>query len=99
MDAESVVERVTRVWDADVLPTITEFIRIPNLSPAFDPQWAEHGHMDRAVDLVSAWMRERPIDGLTVSIERLEGRSPVILAEVPGRAPGTVVLYGHLDKQ
>ena len=59
------------VWDDDVLPTITEYIRIPNRSPAFDPQWAEHGHMDRAVDLVSGWMRTRRIEGLRVSVERL----------------------------
>jgi acetylornithine deacetylase/succinyl-diaminopimelate desuccinylase-like protein len=90
---------VTRVWDDDVLPTITDYIRIPNRSPAFDPQWAENGHMARAVELISGWMRARPIVGLQVSVEQLEGRTPVILAEAPGTADGTVVLYGHLDKQ
>ena len=99
MDAKSVVERATRVWDDDVLPTISDYLRIPNRSPAFDPQWAEHGHMARAVDLISSWMEARPIAGLQVSVEQLPGRTPVILAEVPGTAPGTVVLYGHLDKQ
>lgn len=99
MDAQSVVERVTRVWNDDVLPTITEYIRIPNRSPAFDPQWAENGHMARAVGLISAWMKARPIAGLQVSVQQLEGLTPVILAEIPGTADGTVVLYGHLDKQ
>lgn len=99
MDAESVVERVTRVWDDDVLPAITDYIRIPNRSPAFDSHWAEHGHMARAVALISAWMEARPIAGMQVSVEQLEGRTPVILAEVAGTAEGTVVLYGHLDKQ
>ena len=64
VDAQSVVERVTRVWDDDVLPTITDYIRIPNRSPAFDPQWAEHGHMARAVELISSWMKARPIAGI-----------------------------------
>jgi acetylornithine deacetylase/succinyl-diaminopimelate desuccinylase-like protein len=99
MNAESVVDRVGRVWNDDVLPTITEYIRIPNRSPAFDRQWAESGHMARAVELLSSWMKARPIEGLTVSVEQLDGRTPVILAEVPGSADGTVVLYGHLDKQ
>ncbi|MEY2447971.1 MAG: hypothetical protein QOH79_1447 [Acidimicrobiaceae bacterium] len=99
MNAASVVDRVTRVWNDDVLPTITEYIRIPNRSPAFDPQWEEHGHMARAVELVSAWMKARPIAGMQVSVEQIEGRTPVILAEIPGTADGTVVLYGHLDKQ
>ncbi len=99
MDAESVVERVATVWDRDALPTLTDYLRIPNRSPAFDSQWAEHGHMARAVELISAWMRSRPIAGLQVSVEQIEGRTPVIVAEVPGTAAGTVVLYGHLDKQ
>ena len=55
--------------------------------------------MDRAVDLVTAWMRARPIEGLDVRVERLAGRTPVILAEVPGDGDGVVVLYGHVDKQ
>ena len=90
---------MARVWDESAIPAITEYIRIPNLSPSFDPEWAAHGHMDRAVELVSAWMRARPIEGLAISVERLDGRTPVILAEVPGDGEGTVVLYGHLDKQ
>src|SRR3954471_21289330 len=99
MDAPSVVERVATVWDRDALPTLTEYLRIPNRSPAFDPQWAEHGHMARATDLISEWMRARPIAGLHATVEQIEGRTPVIVAEVPGTADGTVVLYGHLDKQ
>jgi acetylornithine deacetylase/succinyl-diaminopimelate desuccinylase-like protein len=99
VDAASVADRVRQVWDDDAQPAITEYIRIPNLSPAFDTEWAAHGHMERAVDLVSSWMRARPIEGLTVSVERVDGRTPVIIAEIPGEAAGTVVLYGHLDKQ
>ncbi|MEY2432380.1 MAG: hypothetical protein QOC92_2105 [Acidimicrobiaceae bacterium] len=99
MEAESVAERVTRVWAEAALPAITDFIRIPNLSPGFDPEWAEHGHMARAVELVSAWIKARPVAGMQVSVEQLEGRSPVIVAEIDGTAAGTVVLYGHLDKQ
>ena len=30
---------------------------------------------------------------------RLQGRTPLIFIEVPGEAAGTVLMYGHLDKQ
>ena len=99
MDAQSVVERVATVWDGEALPVLSDYLRIPNRSPAFDPDWAAHGHMARATELISTWMRSRPITGLDVAVEQLEGRTPVIIAEVAGTAPGTVVLYGHLDKQ
>ncbi|MDZ7810562.1 MAG: M20/M25/M40 family metallo-hydrolase [Arhodomonas sp.] len=45
------------------------------------------------------WCREQPIDGMTVEVVRLEGRTPVLLVEVAGTGEGTVLLYGHLDKQ
>ena len=92
-----------RVWESEIVPALTEYIRIPNKSQSFDAQWREHGHMERAVALIEAWCRKQPIPGLTVDVVRLEGRAPVILMEVPGSrdggAPDTVLLYGHLDKQ
>jgi acetylornithine deacetylase/succinyl-diaminopimelate desuccinylase-like protein len=90
-----------RIWDGEILPALEEYIRIPNKSPAFDPKWSEHGHMQKAVDLIVAWCKKQPIEGLTVEVHTLEGRTPVILMEVPGTGPGqdTVLLYGHLDKQ
>jgi acetylornithine deacetylase/succinyl-diaminopimelate desuccinylase-like protein len=93
---------VGRVWDTDVVPTLEEYIRIPNVSPAFDPDWATSGHMDDAVELVHGWMSSRPINGLQLSVERLPGRTPLILAEIPATDPSsseTVLLYGHVDKQ
>jgi acetylornithine deacetylase/succinyl-diaminopimelate desuccinylase-like protein len=40
------------------------------------------------------------LPGAVLSIERLPGRTPLILIDVPGQANGdTALLYGHLDKQ
>ncbi|HEX6364089.1 MAG TPA: M20/M25/M40 family metallo-hydrolase, partial [Albitalea sp.] len=39
------------------------------------------------------------IPGMKVEIVRLAGRTPLLFVEIPGDAPGTVLLYGHLDKQ
>src|SRR5437764_9984457 len=65
----------------------------------FDAKWAEHGHIERAVTLITEWARQRRIEGLTIDVVRLEGRTPVILMETPGRGADTVLLYGHCDKQ
>src|SRR5216117_1595653 len=78
---------------------LTEYVRIPAKSPMFDREWAEHGHLDRAVALIGAWARSRPIEGLRVEVVRLEGRTPVLLMEAPGSGGETVLLYGHCDKQ
>jgi acetylornithine deacetylase/succinyl-diaminopimelate desuccinylase-like protein len=90
---------VQQAWDGDIVPALTEYIRIPAKSPMYDVQWAEHGHIDRAVTLITEWARQRRIEGLTIEVVRLPGRTPVILMEVPGRGGETVLLYGHCDKQ
>jgi acetylornithine deacetylase/succinyl-diaminopimelate desuccinylase-like protein len=103
LDTSSVAAAVRRRWDGDVVATLQDFIRIPNLSPAFDPAWEANGHMDRAVALVRDWCRATDIGGMQVQVHALPGRTPVITVEVPasGAAAGddTVLLYGHLDKQ
>jgi acetylornithine deacetylase/succinyl-diaminopimelate desuccinylase-like protein len=90
---------VQKIWEDDILPALTEYIRIPAKSPMYDARWAEHGHIERAVILITDWARERKIEGLTIEVVRLAGRTPVILMEVPGTGGETVLLYGHCDKQ
>ena len=99
IDPSTLRDFVQRAWDERIIPTLTDYIRIPCKSPSFDPLWREHGHLDRAVALVEGWVRARPIEGLRVDVVRLEGRTPVIVAEVPGASDETVLLYGHVDKQ
>ncbi len=91
------------LWRDEVVPTLVEYIRIPNKSPSFEPDWAALGHMDRAVDLFVGWANKKiaALPGATLSVERLPGRTPLIFIDVPGsaKAGDTVLLYGHLDKQ
>ncbi len=102
-DAAFAASLVDVTWDEEIVPALADYIRIPNISPEYDPGWAEAGHMDRAVELVRAWLAARAVDGLTVEVVRLEGRTPVIYCEIPAsaddRTNDTVLLYGHLDKQ
>lgn len=99
LDLDAAREQVEGAWEDDILPTLCEFIRIPAKSPHFDPDWARHGHIDSAVALAEDWCRSHAPAGSTVEVVRLEGRTPLLLIEVPGEAPGQVLLYGHLDKQ
>jgi acetylornithine deacetylase/succinyl-diaminopimelate desuccinylase-like protein len=106
-DRRAHVEHVLR---GDALDALRDYVRIPNLSPAFDPEWAAHGHMDRAVAYLESWARSRAIDGMRVEVVRREGLTPVLQCDVPASGPGGgpdggtsdepgVLIYGHLDKQ
>jgi len=90
---------VDSVWESSIVSSLTDYIRIPNKSPMFDPQWREHGHMDKAVALIEAWCREHAPADATLEVLRMGERTPLIYIEVPGQVDDTVLLYGHLDKQ
>jgi acetylornithine deacetylase/succinyl-diaminopimelate desuccinylase-like protein len=92
---------IDRLWDEDIVPTLSDYILIPNKSPAFDPQWETRGEMAKAVGLYEAWAKKHlaKIPGAKVEVVAPKGRTPLIFIEVPGTAPGNVLLYGHLDKQ
>lgn len=99
MDTSRAQALVARTWKDSIVPTLVEYIAIPNQSPSFDPDWAEAGHMDRAVVLLEAWCRKQPLVGMRCDVVRLHGRTPALLLEIPGQLDDTVLLYGHLDKQ
>nr|WP_296076558.1 M20/M25/M40 family metallo-hydrolase [uncultured Actinoplanes sp.] len=87
---------ISRRWESDVLPSLAELVAIPAVSPAYDPDWATGGHLAAAARHLREWLSTA---GLTSEILQIEGRTPLVWAEKPGTAAGTVVFYGHLDKQ
>ncbi len=99
MDNNKTAEFVNRMWDDSIIPEIAEYIKIPNKSPHFDPDWEQHGHMETAVQMLEAWVREQPIKGMTHEIVRIEGRTPILFIDIPGASEDVVLLYGHYDKQ
>jgi acetylornithine deacetylase/succinyl-diaminopimelate desuccinylase-like protein len=99
MDLEQLTTSIGRTWDDSIVERLTAYVRIPNKSPIFDPQWETNGHMEKAVQLMADWCRAQPLPGARTDIHRLPGRTPLLLVDVPGELPGSVLLYGHLDKQ
>ena len=101
MTDSSTRQFVDQVWDQSIVPTLCDYIRIPNKSPAFDADWLANGHMQRAVELLRDWCDTLDIEGLHCEIHTLPERTPVLICEVPAtrQGLGTVLLYGHYDKQ
>ncbi len=110
-DAGIAASLTKQAWIESIVPTLHEYITIPNESSAFDPDWETHGHMDRAIDLLHEWCSTRPIEDMEIEQVRLPGLTPVLLIDIPAfglrnaeastasETPDTVLLYGHLDKQ
>lgn len=96
---QGLYEFICQQWQEEILPSLCDYIKIPNKSPHFDALWQEHGYMERAVNHIADWCKAHAPKGMTLEIVRLEGRTPLIFMEVPGQIDETVLLYGHLDKQ
>jgi acetylornithine deacetylase/succinyl-diaminopimelate desuccinylase-like protein len=91
-----------RAWSDEIVPALTDYIGIPAKSPMFDPDWAQHGLLDKVVRDAATWIESKKVAGLKLEVVRLQGRTPVIFFDVPATKAGstdTVLLYGHLDKQ
>jgi acetylornithine deacetylase/succinyl-diaminopimelate desuccinylase-like protein len=91
--------RISQFWDDAIVPSLVEYIKIPAKSPHFDQAWQQNGHIDAAVELAANWCRKNAVPGMKLEVVRLPGKTPVLFIEVEGKAPGTVLMYGHLDKQ
>ncbi len=103
MNNVAVAQRIALHWDREIVPLLQDYVRIPAKSPHFDRQWHANGYIEDVIRLAERWARRQPITGIKVDIVRLAGRTPVLLIEAPPTAGrqenGTVLLYGHLDKQ
>ena len=99
MDLEQLRAAIAATWRSSIVERLSAYVRIPNKSPMFDPAWETNGHMDAAVRLMADWCVSQPVPNMKVTVHRIPGRTPVLLADIPGELPGSVLLYGHLDKQ
>ena len=113
LNAPQALEEVSRAWDDDIVHRLEDYIRIPAKSPAFDADWAKNGFIDSALWDAATWVQSQKVEGLTLEIIRLEGRTPVLFFEIEAScvegetgtghaaesAKQTVLMYGHLDKQ
>jgi acetylornithine deacetylase/succinyl-diaminopimelate desuccinylase-like protein len=102
MKQEKVREVIERSWADEVIPSLSGLVAMPALSPSYDRSWPANGHLRAAVDHMASWAGSRSLEMRHMVIE-LDGRSPLLFIDVPASpgasGRGTVLIYGHLDKQ
>src|ERR1041385_3766456 len=45
---DSATKWVENLFQSSIVPTLVDYIKIPNKSVMFDPEWRAHGFMDKA---------------------------------------------------
>lgn len=94
-----ILDEICAVWQQEIIPYLCEYIKIPNKSPAFDPNWKANGHMHKAMDLIINWCTKQPIRNMQLTVLEEENRTPLLFIEIAGQIEETVLMYGHMDKQ
>lgn len=80
---------------------LQDFVRVPNLTPMVDPEYATNGLVQKAMECVHTHILTLDIKGLTRTIIHPEGMNPLIvyIVEPSEGATKNIMMYGHLDKQ
>ena len=99
MDSSKTETFVNEMWDESIIPELCEYIKVPNKSPMFDPDWEANGHMAEAVRMLERWCLSQPVKGMRTEVIKLDGRTPILFMDIPGDSDDVVLLYGHYDKQ
>jgi acetylornithine deacetylase/succinyl-diaminopimelate desuccinylase-like protein len=99
MNIQELKKYIDQHWESSIIPSLMEYILIPNKSPQFDPAWQANGYMEKATQLIANWCLEQNVEKMHLEIVRLPNRTPLLYIDIPGDSNETILLYGHLDKQ
>ncbi len=99
LNPDTLFDFIEKKWQSDIIPSLMDYIKIPNKSPHFDAKWEEHGYMDEALFHIAHWCKAHGPKDMIQDVLRIPGKTPLLLMEIPGQIDETVLLYGHLDKQ
>ncbi len=103
MNLSDITRVIANRYDDDIIPRLVDYVKVPAKSPAFDASWDAHGYLGDVITTALEWSRAQAIEGLTVEIVNIEGKTPCLFFDVPATHglgnDRTVLFYGHLDKQ
>ena len=79
---------------------LSDFIRVPNLTPMVDENFLTNGLTEKAMTCVDEYVNKLELKGISKKIFQPEGSAPLIVyvIEPNGGSTKNVMMYGHLDK-
>ena len=102
MDKKSFQKYVEKMFTYNTLPYLMDFIRIPNLSPAFDYNWSTNGLLEKTANFVLSFINSLSLKNATTNLIQDKGYTPLIFIEISPSRPNdsrTILFYAHFDKQ
>lgn len=87
--------------EAELIPNLARFVKIPNVSRAYDAGWETNGLLKKACMFVMNWALQQGIQNMKLELLEETGRTPTILAVIENETKSgkNIMMYGHIDKQ
>ncbi|OHT07864.1 Clan MH, family M20, peptidase T-like metallopeptidase [Tritrichomonas foetus] len=102
LDVADLLNYTKQAWSEGgfALEGLKSMIRVPNLSPACDPEFHTNGLIHKAIETTKNWIESQGVKGLTTKVYNDTGREPLLTVNIDGYKPDApyVLTYGHLDK-
>jgi acetylornithine deacetylase/succinyl-diaminopimelate desuccinylase-like protein len=98
MNKDDIKNYVYDQFNKIYLPHFMDYIRIPNLSPAYDKEWQTNGFLKQAALHLANFAKDQGFTNVSI----LEKNTPLIYIYIPASSENIqecVLLYGHYDKQ
>ena len=102
MDSISLKKYIEKQFNINILPNLKNFIRIPNLSPAYDINWNTNGLLFKAANLIVSFAKSLSLKNSEINLIQDKGYTPMIYIEIKASRLNdnrTILFYGHYDKQ
>ena len=102
MDSIFLKKYIEKQFNINILPNLKNFIRIPNLSPAYDINWNTNGLLLKAANLIVSFGKSLSLKNSEINLIQDKGYTPMIYIEIKASRLNdnrTVLFYGHYDKQ
>lgn len=101
MDINKIREFVEAHVDSGLIPALQEFVSIPSLSTDYDPEWETNGYMLQAMNVMIDYINSFSLTNYSYEVLKEPSRPWLYFGTLEATDPslGTVLMYGHFDKQ
>ena len=98
---EATLKNIEEKWDNWYVQGLSDFIKVPNLTPMVDQEFLTNGLIQQAMACIDDYVQKLDLQGISKKVYAPEGTPPMVVyvIEPQGGSTKNVMLYGHLDKQ
>jgi len=101
VDKDATLKVVEANWDSWFIPGLSDFVRVPNLTPMVDAEYLTNGLVEKSMECVDGYINKLGLKGLSKQTFKSESGLPLVcyIVEPTAGVTKNVMVYGHLDKQ